>query len=65
MTNHNLNKQPNILWIGVDQMRADALTNSFVQTPRLDRLRAQSTLFNQAYSLYAGPWLYVYRPFCL
>ena len=55
MTNHNLNKQPNILWIGVDQMRADALTNSFVQTPRLDRLRAQSTLFNQAAGFIVAP----------
>ena len=45
----DINK-PNILWIGVDQMRADTLLNPFIQTPNLDRLRKQSVLFNQAYS---------------
>ncbi len=50
MTNHNLDKQPNILWIGVDQMRADTLLNPLVQTPNLDRLRARSVLFRHAYS---------------
>jgi len=41
---------PNILWIGVDQMRADTLLNDFVKTPNLDRLRSQSTCFTRAYS---------------
>jgi arylsulfatase A-like enzyme len=41
---------PNVLWIGVDQMRADTLVNDFVQTPNLDRLRGQSTCFTRAYS---------------
>ncbi len=50
MKNGNLEKQSNILWIGVDQMRADTLLNPFVQTPNLDRLRAQSVLFHNAYS---------------
>ena len=45
-----MSDQPNILWIGVDQMRADALLNPFVQTPNLDRLRARSVLFHHAYS---------------
>ena len=41
---------PNILWIGVDQMRADTLVNDFVKTPNLDNLRSQSTFFTKAYS---------------
>lgn len=45
-----MTKQPNILWIGVDQMRADALLNPAVHTPHLDRLRCQSILFQNAYS---------------
>jgi choline-sulfatase len=46
----NSNRLPNILWIGVDQMRADMLVDPFVQTPNLDRLRARSTMFGRAYS---------------
>lgn len=50
MTKRTVDKQPNILWIGVDQMRADYLTGPAIQTPNLDRLRRQSTTFTRAYS---------------
>ncbi len=40
----------NILWIGVDQMRADSLTNSQVQTPHLDLLAQEGVQFQRAYS---------------
>jgi arylsulfatase A-like enzyme len=45
--------QPNILWIGVDQMRADALGcngNSICQTPHLDQLAREGVNFSRAYS---------------
>ncbi|TVR48712.1 MAG: arylsulfatase [Puniceicoccaceae bacterium] len=45
--------QPNILFILVDQWRADALSGAghpFAQTPHLDYLASQGTRFNQAYS---------------
>jgi len=41
---------PNILWIGVDQMRADSLSNPVCQTPNLDRLARESVSFSRAYS---------------
>lgn len=41
---------PNILWIGVDQMRADSLSNPVCQTPNLDRLAQGSVSFSRAYS---------------
>ena len=40
----------NILWIGVDQMRADSLTNPMCQTPYLDQLAQKSVNFSRAYS---------------
>ncbi len=40
----------NILWIGVDQMRADSLTNKKCQTPYLDQLAEKSVSFRRAYS---------------
>ena len=48
MPNH-----PNILWIGLDQLRPDALGcygNSVCQTPRLDRLAGQGIRFSNAYT---------------
>lgn len=42
--------KPNILWIGVDQMRADSLVSTGVSTPNLDYLRSQCTTFTRAYS---------------
>ncbi len=50
MSYQHLSQCPNILWIGVDQMRADYLTNPDIHTPNLDKLRRQSTLFRRAYS---------------
>jgi arylsulfatase A-like enzyme len=50
MRKKEMTNKPNILWIGVDQMRADALLDPAVQTPNLDRLREQSILFQNAYS---------------
>ncbi len=47
------NNQPNILWIGVDQMRADALRcngNPLCQTPTLDQLARDGVNFSRAYS---------------
>jgi arylsulfatase A-like enzyme len=44
------NKNFNILWIGVDQMRADSLSNHVCQTPFLDRLVEESANFRRAYS---------------
>lgn len=44
---------PNILWIGVDQMRADTpgyAGNDVCQTPHLDRLAAQGVAFSRAYA---------------
>jgi arylsulfatase A-like enzyme len=43
-------KRDNILWIGVDQMRADSLTRQICQTPNLDRLANESVNFQRAYS---------------
>lgn len=43
-------KQFNILWIGVDQMRADSLSNRICQTPFLDKLAEESVNFRRAYS---------------
>ncbi len=45
-------RRPNILWICTDQQRWDTLGcygNSFVNTPNLDRLAKQSTVFEHAY----------------
>ena len=45
--------QPNILWIGVDQMRADALGcngNPICQTPYLDQLASEGINFQRAYT---------------
>lgn len=45
--------KPNILWIGVDQMRADALGcngNPICQTPNLDKLAGQGINFSRAYT---------------
>jgi arylsulfatase A-like enzyme len=45
--------QSNILWIGVDQMRADALGyngNSICQTPHLDQLAQDGINFRRAYT---------------
>ena len=47
------NKQSNILWIGVDQMRADTLGcngNLVCQTPALDQLAREGVNFKRAYS---------------
>jgi len=46
-------KRPNILWIGFDQFRADALGcqgNPVCQTPNLDRLASQGVRFSNAYT---------------
>lgn len=46
-------RRPNILWICTDQQRWDTLGcygNPFVETPNLDRLAAQGTVFEYAYS---------------
>ena len=43
----------NILWIGVDQMRADTpgyAGNAVCQTPNLDRLAAEGVSFSRAYT---------------
>jgi len=54
MTDSNASiKQPNVLWIGVDQMRADALccnSNPICQTPSLDQLARDGINFSRAYS---------------
>ena len=45
--------RPNILWIGTDQLRFDALRcngNAVCQTPTLDRLAAQGVSFTRAYT---------------
>ena len=47
------NQQPNILWIGVDQMRADGLGcngNTVCQTPNLDKLASRGINFSRAYT---------------
>lgn len=46
-------KKPNVIFILCDQMRGDCLAsggNPVIQTPHLDRLAAQGTLFSHAYS---------------
>lgn len=46
-------KQPNIVVIMCDQLRADALGcygNTFVKTPHIDRIAAEGITFSQAYS---------------
>lgn len=43
-----MDEQLNVLWIGVDQMRADALDTC--QTPNLDRLAREGTDFSRAYT---------------
>lgn len=46
-------KQPNIIFIICDQMRADAFGaagNKHINTPNLDRMASQGTLFTNAYS---------------
>lgn len=47
------NARPNVLWIGVDQMRADTPAyagNPVCQTPHLDRLASESVSFTRAYA---------------
>ncbi|MDR2439472.1 MAG: sulfatase-like hydrolase/transferase [Planctomycetaceae bacterium] len=50
-------EHPNVLFIMVDEMRADALgiatENSAYQTPALDRLASEGTRFTQAYTVAA------------
>lgn len=44
---------PNILWIGVDQMRQDTAGcygNEICRTPHIDRLAAEGTVFDRAYT---------------
>ena len=44
---------PNVLWIGVDQMRADTpgyTGNEICQTPNLDRLAGEGVSFSRAYT---------------
>lgn len=46
-------KRPNILWIGFDQFRPDAIGcygNRICQTPNLDRLAGQGVRFSNAYT---------------
>ncbi len=46
-------KRPNILWIGVDQLRPDAVGcygSRVCQTPNLDRLARQGVRFSNAYT---------------
>lgn len=46
-------KRPNVLWIGMDQLRPDALGcsgNRVCQTPNLDRLARQGVRFSNAYT---------------
>ncbi len=46
-------KRPNVLWIGVDQLRPDAVGcygNRVCQTPNLDRLARQGVRFANAYT---------------
>lgn len=48
-----MGRRPNILWYCADQMRYDtiaALGNAHIHTPTLDRLVAQGTAFEQAYT---------------
>ena len=48
-----MSKQPNILFIMADQLRADALGcygNGFCQTPNLDRLAAEGVRFENAFT---------------
>jgi len=45
--------RPNILWIGVDQMRADTPScngNPICKTPHIDRLAAEGVNFSRAYT---------------
>jgi len=45
-------QKPNVLWIGVDSIRYDALAcngNTVCQTPNLDRLAARGVSFDRAY----------------
>ena len=49
----NAKEHPNVLWIGVDQMRADTpgyAGNAICQTPTLDRLAAEGVSFSRAYT---------------
>ncbi len=50
MQHNSRQSHPNILWIGVDQMRADSLNTPVCQTPHLDRLAQKSVNFSRAYS---------------
>jgi choline-sulfatase len=48
-----MSQQPNILWIGVDQLRYDTPGcngNKLCQTPNLDRLAAAGVCFDRAYT---------------
>jgi len=47
-----MKKPPNVLWVFLDQCRADALGcygHPFIQTPNLDRLAKSGVLFENAY----------------
>ncbi len=50
-TNDEGRKRPNVLFIAVDDMRADvgAYGHPFVQTPNIDRLAERGTVFERAY----------------
>ncbi|CAN7758134.1 sulfatase family protein [Paenibacillus sp. LjRoot56] len=50
--NGDVRRQPNILWICTDQQRTDTLGcygNPNVNTPNIDKLASQGTLFERAY----------------
>ena len=42
--------KPNVLVIMCDQLRYDCLTNPYVRTPNMDRVRQRGVFFNNAYS---------------
>lgn len=47
-----MNKRPNILWIGVDQLRCDTLGcsgNAVCKTPNVDAIAAKGICFDRAY----------------
>ncbi len=42
--------KPNILLIMCDQLRYDCITNDFIKTPNIDRIRCKGVMFTNAYS---------------
>ena len=42
--------KPNILFLMCDQLRADAINNSYIPTPNLDELKSHGVSFNNAYT---------------